>query len=92
MKLKIAFASALFVCLLWAAPADIHAQCAMCKGAAETALKQGGGDPKGLNNGILYMLALPYLLVGSIGLWWYKNRKKEQAEDLTEEDTILGQP
>ncbi|MBL7827409.1 MAG: hypothetical protein JNJ57_12300 [Saprospiraceae bacterium] len=69
---------------------DAHAQCAMCKGAAETALKQGGGDPQGLNNGILYMLAMPYLLVGGIGYWWWRNRRKEQeqAADLSEEDFI----
>ena len=56
---------------------SLSAQCAMCKGAAETALKQGGGDPQGLNNGILYMLAMPYLLVGAIGFWWWKNRRQE---------------
>ena len=73
------------ICLL---PAEMTAQCAMCKGAAETNLKQGGGDPVGLNNGILYMLSLPYLLVGSIGLWWFRNRQKnrEQAAELTEDD------
>lgn len=62
---------------------DATAQCAMCKGAAEANLKQGGGDPQGLNNGILYMLSMPYLLVGVIGFWWYRNRKKDQ-EQVTE--------
>lgn len=65
---------------------DLSAQCAMCKGAAETNLKQGGGDPQGLNNGILYMLSMPYLLVGTIGYWWYRNRRKEQAMEMDEED------
>lgn len=69
-------------------PSDMEAQCAMCKGAAEANLKQGGGDPKGLNNGILYMLSIPYLLVGSIGYWWWRNRRqeKEQVTDMSEED------
>jgi hypothetical protein len=67
----------------------VDAQCAMCKGAAEANLKQGGGDPRGLNNGILYMLAMPYLLVGCIGYWWWRNRKKDQqAGDLTEGDFV----
>lgn len=67
---------------------ELTAQCAMCKGAAETNLKQGGGDPQGLNNGILYMLMLPYLLVGTIGFWWWRNRKKEQEQiaEFSEED------
>lgn len=62
----------------------VSAQCAMCKGAAETALKQGGGDPQGLNNGILYMLAMPYLLVGAIGFWWWKNRRNENDPPIPE--------
>ncbi|MCB0524800.1 MAG: hypothetical protein H6576_09395 [Lewinellaceae bacterium] len=67
---------------------DANAQCAMCKGAAEMNLKQGGGDPQGLNNGILYMLSLPYLLVGAIGVWWWRNRKKsqEQVSEFSEND------
>jgi hypothetical protein len=72
------FTVLLSACLL--ATVDVSAQCAMCKGAAEMSLKQGGGDPKGLNKGILYMLVMPYLLVGSIGLWWWRNRKKEQEQ------------
>ena len=64
------------------------AQCAMCKASAEANLKAGGGDPRGLNAGILYMLALPYLLVSGIGLWWWNNRRKERQEvaDLSEKD------
>ena len=69
-------------------PLDQFAQCAMCKGAAEANLKQGGGDPVGLNNGILYMLFIPYLLVGCIGYWWWKNRHqdREQVAEMSEED------
>ena len=55
----------------------LQAQCAMCKAAAEANLKTGGTDPVGLNMGILYMLLAPYLLVGSIGYWWWRNRKTE---------------
>jgi hypothetical protein len=59
---------------------DATAQCPMCKIGAESNLKNGGSAGKGLNTGILYMLALPYLLVGTIGFVWYKNRKKEEEE------------
>ena len=67
---------------------DATAQCAMCKGAAETSLKQGGGDPQGLNTGILYMLSMPYLIVGCIGYFWWRNRRKEQEQvsEFSEED------
>lgn len=69
-------------------PFESMAQCAMCKGAAEANLKMGGGDPVGLNNGILYMLSIPYLLVGTIGYWWWRNRRqeREQVVDMTEDD------
>jgi hypothetical protein len=55
---------------------DLVAQCPMCKMAAESNLKNGGTAGKGLNAGILYMLRTPYLLVGGLAFWWFKNRKK----------------
>ena len=58
------------------------AQCPMCKMSAESNLNQGGSAGKGLNNGILFMLSTPYILVGIIGFVWWRNRKKE--EDLEE--------
>ena len=54
---------------------EMFAQCPMCKIAAESNLENGGTAGKGLNTGILYMLTLPYLLVGVIAFLWYKNRK-----------------
>jgi hypothetical protein len=63
---------------------DLHAQCPMCKMSAESNLKNGGTTGRGLNTGILYMLALPYTLLGTFGyIWWRNNRRKEedQAED-----------
>lgn len=56
---------------------EIMAQCPMCRAAAETNLAQGGTEGKGLNKGILYMLTLPYLLVGTLGFLWWKNKKGE---------------
>jgi|LakMenEpi03Aug12_release.lakeMendotaPanAssembly.Ray.scaffolds.fasta_scaffold650311_2 hypothetical protein len=85
---NILFFVGLIFCMLFLLPLEADAQCAMCKGAAEANLRQGGGDPKGLNNGILYMLSIPYLLVGGIGYWWWRNRRqeKEQVTDMSEED------
>jgi hypothetical protein len=43
---------------------ELQAQCAMCKQAAETSLKN---DPtslaRSLNSGILYLMAVPYLMI-----------------------------
>ena len=55
----------------------VDAQCPMCRMSAESNLKNGGSSGKGLNAGILYMLATPYLIVGVIGFVWYRNRRRE---------------
>jgi hypothetical protein len=47
---------------------------------AESNLKAGGTAGKGLNAGILFMLSMPYLLVGGIGYVWWRNRRKETSE------------
>jgi len=60
---------------------DIQAQCPMCKMSAEKNLDGGGTAGKGLNAGVLYMLMTPYILVGTIGyIWWRNKRKEEEVE------------
>jgi hypothetical protein len=70
----------------------LAAQCAMCRATSESNLKAGGGDPRGLNAGIMYMFLLPYLIVGCIGIWWWRNRKSEPAvdEDQFREDELVA--
>ena len=53
-------------------PAD--AQCAMCRAVLES--EEGGGTAKGINNGIVYLMIFPYLLVGGVGYAVYHSRKK----------------
>lgn len=46
---------------------DLNAQCAMCKQAAETSLKSNPNSiARGLNSGIIYLMVVPYLLIGFI--------------------------
>lgn len=63
--------------------APVMAQCAMCKSSVES--NQANADTtklekfgKGLNKGILYIMAMPYILVGTVGFFWYRNRRKAQ--------------
>ncbi len=58
-------------------PPAVQAQCPMCRMSAESNLKAGGSAGKGLNAGILFLLMMPYFVVGGIGYVWYKNRKAE---------------
>lgn len=89
MNKRIRIGIALVIILLvsfWLLPSEMLAQCPMCRMTAESNLKSGGSAGRGLNAGILYMLALPYLLVGAIGFWWWRNRKRstEVENDLPE--------
>ena len=52
------------------------AQCAMCKAVVEANLESGGTIGAGLNDGILYLMAMPYISMLVVGLVWY-NLKKE---------------
>ncbi len=61
---------------------NASAQCPMCKMSTEQNLKDGGTAGKGLNKGILYMFAAPYLMVGTLGfIWWYNRRKEDDLEE-----------
>lgn len=53
-----------------------NAQCAMCSVNAEQGVKNGNTQGKGLNTGILYLLAIPYLLITGIGVLWYVKYRK----------------
>jgi len=65
---------------------ELFAQCPMCRAAAEQNLASGGEAARGLNNGILYLLITPYLIVGIIGAIWYFRYKKTKR--LTVEDFL----
>lgn len=60
----------------------LSAQCPMCRMSLESNLENGGTMGRTINAGILYMLGMPYLLVGFLGYVWYKNKKKmERLEE-----------
>ena len=63
------------------------AQCPMCRMSAESNLQNGGSAGKGLNNGILYMLATPYVLIGLIGYMWWRNRKRDNEQQPIEQES-----
>lgn len=67
MSRKSIFILIIFLLGFFLANFSAEAQCAMCKAAAESDLKN---DPnsvaRGLNKGILFLMAFPYLIVGVI--------------------------
>ncbi|HJN64200.1 MAG TPA: hypothetical protein QGG91_05740 [Flavobacteriales bacterium] len=48
----------------------------MCKAVVEANLESVGSIGAGLNNGILYLMAMTYISIVVVGLIWY-NLKKE---------------
>jgi len=55
---------------------DVAAQCAMCRSTLENNYSNGNpGIAAGINTGILYLLALPYLAVMLLGYFWYKSSR-----------------
>ncbi|NER12654.1 hypothetical protein GWK08_04320 [Leptobacterium flavescens] len=68
---KLVFVIILFVFLL---PEASDAQCAMCRAVLESGEEQSAA--KGINNGIIYLMAIPYILVGALGYFIYKALRK----------------
>ena len=54
---------------------DAFNQCSMCRAVLES--EEGQSTAKGINNGILYLMAIPYFLVGLAGWKIYKILKKK---------------
>ena len=52
----------------------IEAQCAMFRAVLESGENQQ--TARGVNNGIMYLMVFPYLLIGAIGFAIYRSRKK----------------
>ncbi len=55
---------------------DMYAQCAMCKAVVESNLESGNNIGSGLNDGILYLMSVPYLAILFFGIFWYFQNKK----------------
>jgi len=56
-----------------------NAQCAMCRAALETS--DAGIKPEAVNDGIVYLMVLPYLLMGLVGFAIYRMRKKAKLKE-----------
>ena len=90
--MKVFRATILFVFLFSAfAKVDLYAsttvttQCAMCRAVLQS--EEDNSTAKGVNNGIKYLMIIPYILVGGVFYFIYKSRKasKESENGLEEE-------
>ncbi len=68
--------AAILVIALWP-QADLFAQCSMCTINAEQGTQNGNTQAMGINDGVIYLLAIPYVLIAVVGFIWYKNYRKK---------------
>lgn len=56
---------------------ETNAQCAMCRAVLES--EEGQSTAEGVNNGIMYLMTIPYLLVAGFGfiVYWKFFRAKK---------------
>ena len=78
-KIKSLFVIVLFLATL-ALATEASAQCAMCSLNAENSVTNGNTQGKGLNDGILYLLAAPYVAVACVAFLWYKKYRKKSVD------------
>lgn len=76
---KIAIICIFFVSTLFSGGAI--AQCSMCTLNAESSVKDGQTEGRGLNKAVLLLLAAPYVAVAAIGFLWYKNYRRKNVPD-----------
>lgn len=51
------------------------AQCAMCRASAESASENvDKGIGEGLNSGILYLMGVPYVLIATVGIVFFRKK------------------
>jgi len=78
MKRKIFFSLFSIFCSLIA-----NAQCAMCRAVLESEGNQSAAE--GINDGIVYLMAIPYILIAGIGYFIYRKYNSSSKQKKTEQ-------
>ncbi len=75
---KILAASLLYLVIIITPLSRVQGQCAMCKAVAVSNIEsKSNAVGKGINKGVLYLLPVPYLLLlTGVIVWWRNSRKK----------------
>lgn len=56
------------------------AQCAMCRAVLESEESQSAAA--GINDGIVFLMAVPYILVGAVGYFIYRTFNKQKKSKI----------
>ena len=61
---------------------EASAQCAMCRATLENNVSNGDiGIAAGINFGILYLFAAPYIVIALIAFFWYRTSKRNAQHE-----------
>jgi hypothetical protein len=63
-----------FSLMMFFSSLSTYAQCAMCKSTATSDHEGGNTTAEGLNNGILYLMAIPYLILMLGAYFFFKKQ------------------
>lgn len=77
MKKRLLILLLVFHCALLL-PGVVVSQCSLC---TKTAQQMGEKPAQGLNSGILYLMIMPFAIVGFIGFRWWKNNKAFEEQE-----------
>ena len=58
------------------------AQCAMCRAVLESGEEQSAAE--GINDGIMVLMAVPYILVATMGYFIYRKYSKPKKSEVTD--------
>lgn len=65
----------IFLLLLF--PFTLEAQCSMCRAVLESEASLTAAE--GINDGIMYLMVFPYLLMGGVAYFVWRSFKKERT-------------
>ncbi len=70
-----------FILIISLTSFESTAQCAMCRAVLES--EEGQSTAEGVNDGIMYLMTIPYILVAGIGfaIYWQFFREKKSKKN-----------
>lgn len=79
MKTKIFYTLLFFLLFSF----DAEAQCSMCRAVLESGESKSAAE--GINDGIVYLMIFPYLLVGGVAYFVWRSFRKDEKSSATGE-------
>lgn len=62
-----------WILVVYVSLTDAYAQCAMCRAVLES--EEGQKAAEGINNGIVYLMIIPYILIAGVGYFIYRSKR-----------------